>query len=131
MLNKSLLIGRLTAQPEVKKTPTDKSVLRVSLAVSRQFKNAEGQREADFLTIVIWGKSAELFASYAKKGSLVSIEGELRTRRYEDKTGVTHYVTEVLCQQFNLLESRAAVALRENQVDDVSDVMLEDEELPF
>lgn len=131
MLNKSLLIGRLTAQPEVKKTPTDKSVLRVTLAVSRQFKTADGQREADFLTIVIWGKLAELFASYAKKGSLVSIEGELRTRRYEDKTGVTHYVTEVLCQQFNLLESRAAVALRENQVDDVSDVMLEAEELPF
>ena len=115
----------------MKKTPTDKSVLRVTLAVSRQFKTADGQREADFLTIVIWGKPAELFASYAKKGSLVSIEGELRTRRYEDKTGVTHYVTEVLCQQFNLLESRAAVALRENQVDDVSDVMLEAEELPF
>ena len=131
MLNKSLLIGRLTAQPEVKKTPTDKSVLRVTLAVSRQFKTADGQREADCLTIVIWGKPAELFASYAKKGSLVSIEGELRTRRYEDKTGVTHYVTEVLCQQFNLQESRAAVALRENQVDDVSDVMLEAEELPF
>lgn len=56
MLNKSLLIGRLTAQPEVKKTPTDKSVLRVTLAVSRQFKNADGQRDADFLTIIIWGK---------------------------------------------------------------------------
>ena len=53
MLNKSLLIGRLTAQPEVKKTPTDKSVLRVTLAVSRQFKNADGQRDADFLTIII------------------------------------------------------------------------------
>ena len=62
MLNKSLLIGRLTAQPEVKKTSTDKSVLRVTLAVSRQFKTADGQREADFLTMVIWGKPAELFA---------------------------------------------------------------------
>ena len=72
-----------------------------------------------------------MFASYAKKGSLVSSEGELRTRRYEDKAGVIHYVTEVLCQQFNLLESRAAVALRENQVDDVTSVMLEAEDLPF
>lgn len=131
MLNKSLLIGRLTAQPEVKKTPTDKSVLHVTLAVSRQFKNADGQRDADFLTIIIWGKPAELFTSYGKKGSLVSIEGELRTRRYEDKAGVTHYVTEVLCHQFNLLESRAAVALRENQVETVTDVMLEAEDLPF
>lgn len=131
MMNKSLLIGRLTMAPELKKTAKDKSVLRVTLAVNRQFKNADGQRDADFITIVIWGKPAELFASYAKKGSLVSIEGELRTRRYDDKAGMTHYVSEVLCHQFNLLESRAAVALRENHVDTVDDVMLEAEELPF
>lgn len=131
MMNKSLLIGRLTMTPELKKTAKDKSVLRVTLAVNRQFKNADGQRDADFITIVIWGKPAELFASYAKKGCLVSIEGELRTRRYDDKAGMTHYVSEVLCHQFNLLESRAAVALRENHVDTVDDVMLEAEELPF
>ncbi len=131
MMNKSLLIGRLTMAPELKKTAKDKSVLRVTLAVNRQFKNADGQRYADFITIVIWGKPAELFASYAKKGSLVSIEGELRTRRYDDKAGMTHYVSEVLCHQFNLLESRTAVALRENHVDTVDDVILEAEELPF
>lgn len=131
MMNKSLLIGRLTMAPELKKTAKDKSVLRVTLAVNRQFKNADGQRDADFITIVIWGKPAELFASYAKKGSLVSIEGELRTRRYDDKAGMTHYVSEVLCHQFNLLESRTAVALRENHVDTVDDVILEAEELPF
>lgn len=131
MMNKSLLIGRLTMAPELKKTAKDKSVLRVTLAVNRQFKNADGQRDADFITIVIWGKPAELFASYAKKGSLVSIEGELRTRRYDDKAGMTHYVSEVLCHQFNLLESRTVVALRENHVDTVDDVILEAEELPF
>lgn len=131
MMNKSLLIGRLTSAPELKKTATDKSVLRVTLAVNRQFKNADGEREADFITIVVWGKPAELFASYAKKGSLISVEGELRTRRYDDKAGTTHYVSEVLCHQFNLLESRAAVALRENQVDSAEDVALEAEELPF
>ncbi|CCK19399.1 single-stranded DNA-binding protein [Pseudolactococcus laudensis] len=131
MMNKSLLIGRLTMATELKKTAKDKSVLRVTLAVNRQFKNADGQRDADFITIVIWGKPAELFASYAKKGSLVSIEGELRTRRYDDKAGMTHYVSEVLCHQFNLLESRTAVALRENHVDTVDDVILEAEELPF
>ncbi|GFH43455.1 single-stranded DNA-binding protein [Lactococcus hodotermopsidis] len=130
MMNKSLLIGRLTAPPELRKTPSDKSVVRVTLAVNRQFKNADGEREADFISVVIWGKSAEMFASYAKKGSLVSIEGEIRSRRYEDKAGVTHYVTEILCHQFNLLESRAAVALRENQVETL-DVELEAEELPF
>jgi single-strand DNA-binding protein len=131
MMNKSLLIGRLTAQPDLRKTPNDRSVVRITLAVNRQFKNANGERDTDFISIVIWGKSAELFASYAKKGSLISIEGELRSRRYDDKTGVTHYVTEVLCHQFDLLESRAAVALRENNFDTATDIELEAEDLPF
>jgi single-strand DNA-binding protein len=131
MMNKSLLIGRLTSQPEIRKTPNEKSVVRATLAVNRQFKNADGVREADFISIVVWGKSAEILVSYAKKGSLISVEGEIRSRRYEDKTGVTHYVTEVLCHQFNLLESRAAVALRENTSDTAEDVMLDAEDLPF
>lgn len=77
---------------------------------------------------MIWGKAAEVFASYADKGSLVSVEGELRSRRYDDKEGVTHYVTEVLCQQFNLLESKAAVALRENNMSTLKDDV---DSLPF
>lgn len=128
MMNKSLLIGRLTAKPELNKTTTKKSVLRCTLAVNRVFKNADGEREADFISLVIWGKPAEVFASYADKGSLISVEGELRSRRYDDKEGVTHYVTEVLCQQFNLLESKAAVALRENNVSTSADDI---EALPF
>lgn len=131
MMNKSLLIGRLTAQPELRKTTTEKSVIRSTLAVNRQFKTADGERGVDFLSIVIWGKSAELFVAYAQKGSLISIEGELRSRRYDDKSGVTHYVTEVLCHQFNLLESKAAVALRENNVTSLEDVMLATDDLPF
>lgn len=128
MMNKSLLIGRLTAKPELNKTTTKKSVLRCTLAVNRVFKNAAGEREADFISLVIWGKPAEAFASYADKGSLVSVEGELRSRHYDDKEGITHYVTEVLCQQFNLLESKAAVALRENHLPTSEDTM---ETLPF
>lgn len=131
MMNKSLLIGRLTAAPELRKTTTEKSVIRSTLAVNRQFKTAEGERGVDFLSIVIWGKSAELFVTYAQKGSLISIEGELRSRRYDDKSGITHYVTEVLCHQFNLLESKAAVALRENNVTSLEDVMLASDDLPF
>lgn len=131
MMNKSLLIGRLTAAPELRKTATEKSVIRSTLAVNRQFKTAEGERGVDFLSIVIWGKSAELFVAHAQKGSLISIEGELRSRRYDDKSGVTHYVTEVLCHQFNLLESKAAVALRENNVTSLEDVMLASDDLPF
>ena len=128
MMNKSLLIGRLTAKPELNKTASKKSVVRFRLAVNRIFKNTDGAREADFISVVIWGKPAELFTSYADKGSLVSIEGELRSSRYDDKEGVTHYVTEILCQQFNLLESKAAVALRENNVVSSADDV---ETLPF
>ena len=131
MMNKSLLIGQLTTAPELRKTATEKSVIRSTLAVNRQFKTADGERGVDFLSIVIWGKSAELFVAYAQKGSLISIEGELRSRRYDDKSGVTRYVTEVLCHQFNLLESKAAVALRENNVTPLEDVMLASDDLPF
>ncbi|MGT2911432.1 single-stranded DNA-binding protein [Streptococcus cameli] len=130
-MNKTLLIGRLVATPEVTQTATGKAVSRVTVAVNRKFKNSNGEREADFISVVLWGKLAESLASYAGKGSQISIEGELRTRSYE-KDGHTHYVTEVLAQSFELLETRAQRAMRENNVtDELADVILEAEELPF
>lgn len=130
-MNKTLLIGRLTADPEVTQTTGGKAVVRVTVAVNRRFKKENGEREADFITVVIWGKLAETLASYGGKGSLISIEGELRTRRYE-KDGQAHYVTEVLCQAFQLLESRAQRAMRENNTgEDLADIVLEEEALPF
>ncbi|HES5146928.1 TPA: single-stranded DNA-binding protein [Streptococcus pyogenes] len=131
MYNKVIAIGRLVAKPELGKTATDKHVARLSLAVNRRFKNASGEREADFISIVVWGKLAETLVSYASKGSLMSIDGELRTRKY-DKDGQVHYVTEVLCQSFQLLESRAQRAMRENNVtNDLVDLVLEEDTLPF
>lgn len=131
MYNKSILIGRLTALPEMVKTPTDKSVTRVTLAVNRRYKSQTGEREADFIQVVFWGKTAEMLASYGTKGSLLSVDGEIRTRRYE-KNGATRYVTEVLGHSFQLLESRAQRAMRENNVEqDLSDLVLEGEALPF
>lgn len=131
MYNKSILIGRLTALPEMIKTPTDKSVTRVTLAVNRRYKSQTGEREADFIQVVFWGKTAEMLASYGTKGSLLSVDGEIRTRRYE-KNGATRYVTEVLGHSFQLLESRAQRAMRENNVEqDLSDLVLEGEALPF
>ncbi|MDO5078997.1 single-stranded DNA-binding protein [Streptococcus minor] len=130
-MNKTLLIGRLTATPELTQTPNGKSVTHVTVAVNRRFKNENGEREADFLNVVVWGKLAETLVSYAGKGSLISIEGELRTRKYE-KDGSNRYVTEVLCQTFQLLESRAQRAMRENNLgEDLSDIILDGEELPF
>ncbi|MGT2963863.1 single-stranded DNA-binding protein [Streptococcus acidominimus] len=131
MYNKVILIGRLTAQPEVKQTASGKQVTRVTLAVNRRFKTGGGEREADFIVAVFWGKLAETLAAYGGKGSLISIDGELRTRTYE-KNGQNQYVTEVLGQSFQLLESRAQRAMRENSVgDDLADLGLEEEDLPF
>ncbi|WP_270661759.1 single-stranded DNA-binding protein [Streptococcus anginosus] len=131
MYNKVILIGRLVNTPELNKTANDKSVARTTLAVNRRYKGQNGEREADFVNVVVWGKLAETLASYASKGSLISLDGELRTRRYE-KDNVTHYVTEVLCNSFQLLESRAQRALRENNAGaDLADLLLEEEELPF
>lgn len=131
MYNKVILIGRLVNTPELNKTANDKSVARATLAVNRRYKGQNGEREADFVNVVVWGKLAETLASYASKGSLISLDGELRTRRYE-KDGVTHYVTEVLCNGFRLLESRAQRAIRENNAGaDLADLLLEEEELPF
>ena len=129
-MKKTMLIGRVTSAPEISKTTNDKSYVRVTLAVNRRFKNEKGEREADFISIIIWGKSAETLVSYAKKGSLISIEGEIRTRNYTDKQNQKHYVTEILGLSYDLLESRATIALRESAIK-TEETLLDAEELPF
>jgi single-strand DNA-binding protein len=129
-MNKTMLIGRLTSSPEVSKTPNDRAFVRATLAVNRRFKNEDGSREADFISLVFWGKTAETLASYAKKGTMISIEGEIRTRNYTDKQNQKHYITEVVVLNFDLLESRATIALRENSLH-TEELTLEAEELPF
>ena len=131
MINNVVLVGRLTKDVELRYTPANQAVATFTLAVNRTFKNANGEREADFISLVVWGRLAETLVSYAGKGSLISVDGELRTRKYE-KDGHTNYVTEVLCHSFQLLESRAQRAMRENNVaNDLADLVLEEEELPF
>lgn len=131
MYNKVILIGRLVAKPELQKTNHDKSYVRATIAVNRRFKGASNERETNFINFVIWGKLAETLASYASKGSLLSLDGELRSRKYE-KEGQLHYVTEVLAGGFQLLESRAQRAMRENNATvDVADLVLEEEQAPF
>ena len=131
MYNKVILIGRIVATPELHKTNKDKSVARATIAINRRFKDQNGEREADFINIVVWGKLAETLASYATKGGLISVDGELRTRKFGEN-GQTNYVTEVLATGFQLLESRAQRAMRENNAgQDLADLVLEEEELPF
>lgn len=106
MINRVILIGRLTKDPELKYTSSGAAVGSFNLAVNRQFTNANGDREADFINCVIWRKSAENFANFTHKGSLVGIDGRLQTRNYENQQGQRVYVTEVVVDNFSLLESR-------------------------
>ena len=106
MINRVVLVGRLTRDPELRTTGSGISVATFTLAVDRQFTNASGQREADFVSCVIWRKAAENFCNFTSKGSLVGIQGRIQTRNYDNKDGQRVYVTEVLVDNFSLLESR-------------------------
>ncbi|MBZ1504030.1 single-stranded DNA-binding protein [Latilactobacillus curvatus] len=115
MINRVILIGRLTKDPELKYTSSGAAVGSFNLAVNRQFTNANGDREADFINCVIWRKSAENFANFTHKGSLVGIDGRLQTGNYENQQGQRVYVTEVVVDNFSLLEKRASDNSNANQ----------------
>lgn len=106
MINTVTLIGRLTKDPELRQTQGNTSVLSFTLAVGRNFKNQDGSVDADFINCVIWRKPAEILAQYTRKGSQIAVRGRLQSRSYEDKTGHRVYVTEVVCDDFQLLDSR-------------------------
>lgn len=107
MLNRAILTGRLTGDVDLKYTQSGTAVGSFRLAVNRTFKNQQGEREADFINCVIWRKSAENLANFAHKGSLVGIDGRIQTRNYENQQGQKVYVTEVVVDNFSLLESRS------------------------
>ena len=106
MINNVTLVGRLTKDVELKYTPSNVANVSFILAVNRTFKNANGERESDFINCVIWRKSAENFANWAKKGTLIGITGRIQTRNYENAQGQRVYVTEVIAENFQMLESR-------------------------
>lgn len=106
MINNVVLVGRLTRDPELRTTGSGISVATFTLAVDRQYSNANGERGADFINCVIWRKSAENFCNFTNKGSLVGIQGRIQTRTYDNKNGQRVYVTEVVVDNFSLLESR-------------------------
>ena len=106
-MNQTCLIGRLTKDVELKYTPANQAVAQFVLAVNRTFKNANGERESDFINCVIWRQSAENFAKFAKKGALIGITGRIQTRNYENQQGQRVYITEVIADNFQMLESRS------------------------
>lgn len=106
MINRTVLIGRLTKTPELKSTRSGVSVTQFVLAVNRQFTDKSGRREADFISCVAWRKTAENITRYFHKGSLIGIDGRIQTRSYEDRNGGKVYVTEVMVENFSFLESK-------------------------
>ena len=107
MINNVVLVGRMTRDAELRYTPSNVAVATFSLAVNRNFKGANGERETDFINCVIWRQQAENLANWAKKGALIGITGRIQTRSYENQQGQRVYVTEVVAENFQMLESRA------------------------
>ncbi len=106
MLNNVSLVGRLTKDAELRYTPSNVAVATFTLAVNRTFKNENGDREADFINCVMWRQQAENLANWAKKGALIGVAGRIQTRSYDNQQGQRVYVTEVVAETFQLLESR-------------------------
>ena len=105
-MNTVQLVGRLTRDIELKFTASGTATGSFNLAVNRNFTNQQGEREADFINCVIWRKAAENLANWTRKGSLIAIDGRLQTRSYDNKHGQKVYVTEVVVNNFDLLESK-------------------------
>ena len=105
-MNKVVLIGRSTKDAELRHTQSGKSVSTFTLAVDRDFKNAQGEKETDFIPCVAWGKLAEICERYITKGKQVAVAGRIQTRNYEGKDGQKRYITEIILSEMKLLGSR-------------------------
>lgn len=108
MINRVVLIGRLTRDPELRRTAQGDAVTSFTLAVNRNYTSRDGQQQADFINCVVWRKPAENVERYCSKGSLVGVEGRIQTRSYDNSQGQKVYVVEVICDSVQFLETRAA-----------------------
>ena len=110
-MNKAILIGRLTRDPELRYTSSNRAVCQFTIAIDRPFTNqASGQREADFINVVAWDKTGENVGKYMTKGRLIAVEGRIQTRNYDNNEGRKVYVTEVIANNVQFLESRNATS---------------------
>lgn len=115
MLNRVVLVGRLTKDPDLKYLANGTPVATFTLAVNRPFKNQQGDQEADFINVVVWRKPAENAANYLKKGSLAGVDGRIQTRNYEGQDGKRVYVTEVVAESVQFLEPKNSSGQQQNQ----------------
>lgn len=144
MMNRVVLVGRLTKDPDLRYTPNGVPVASFTLAVNRTFTNQQGEREADFINCVVWRKPAENAANFLKKGSLAGVDGRIQTRSYEGQDGKRVYITEVQAESVQFLEPKNSNTQRneepqqqqytridENPFDEKRQVDISDDDLPF
>lgn len=136
-MNKVILVGNLTRDPELSETPSGIAVCRFSIAVSRDYSNADGNRETDFFNITVWRGRAENCGKYLKKGNKVAVVGRLQNRSYDDKDGNKRYVTDIIADEVEFLTPRGAAEGSED-MDSVSSrreqprlEAIDDNQLPF
>ena len=136
MLNRVILIGRLTKDPELKYTPNGLAVASFTLAVDRFRTNAQGERETDFIPIVVWQKQAENCANYLGKGSLAAVDGRMQVRNYDGKDGIRRWVTEVVAENVRFLDRRGESRAVDNslpgsEVFGGGDIGFTEDDIPF
>ena len=141
MINRVVLAGRPTRDLELKNTQSGTSVCSFTLAVDRNFKNKNGEREADFISCIAWKKTAEVMSQYVKKGSVVGVDGRIQTRSYDNRDGQRVYVTEVVVENFSFLggSDKGSQGNQNNQSSNQSNqpfdsneqIDITDDDLPF
>ena len=108
MINNVVLAGRITKDPELRKTPQGVSVVSFTVACNRRFSNQEGGQQADFINCVAWSQTADFIANYVKQGALLGVEGRIQTRNYKDQNDKTVYITEVIAEKVQILAQKLA-----------------------
>lgn len=119
-MNKAFLVGRLTKDPELRYLSDNTAVVNFTIAINRLFTNQSGERDADFINIVVWRKQAENVKKYVSKGSLVAIDGRIQTRNYENQEGKRVYVTEVVADNVQFLDSKGQRVATQGLMPDVN-----------
>lgn len=136
MINNVTLIGRLTRDAELRYTPSNIATAQFNIACNRNFKNANGEYDADFINCVMWREQAERFCNWTRKGMLVGITGRIQTRNYENQQGQRVYITEVVAENFQVLEKRDNTANQNSMTEQMppsytSPMDITDDKLPF
>lgn len=133
-MNKIILLGRLTKDPEIRCTPSGKTVTQFTLAVDRPYSNQNGKREADFIPVIIWGNQGEHAGKHLFKGHRCLVEGRLQIRNFETKDGSKRYVAEAICDRFEFIEKKLDTPYQSPQYtssDNLESAIPFDEEIPF